>query len=218
MSTICCISAFIVGQYQNCLARLYALSAPVWYWCNWFRSGFLSVFGIIKEELLCTIMSPHSVSWMDIFSHMGEYSFAGFCAGICFGFLYVLSVCIKFLYSGSLFAVCMSFAVERSKDSCPEALIPLNFACFGCGFTCIGVYLSMYGGGVVSDLEGRRLRASANVFLSAGICFTFILYGVMLSSNLNSLLLVASERSLFSMFTSDLWSVKHSICVCAPFM
>ena len=62
LSTICCISAFIVGQYQNCLARLYALSAPVWYWCNWFRSGFLSVFGIIKEQLLCAMIFPHSVS------------------------------------------------------------------------------------------------------------------------------------------------------------
>ena len=78
------------------------------------------------------------------FSHMGEYSFAGFCAGICFGFLYVLSACIKFLYSWSWFAVCMSFAVERSSDSYPEALMTLIFACFGCGFTCIGVYLSMY--------------------------------------------------------------------------
>ena len=74
VSTICCILAFIVGQYQNCFARLYALSAPVWYWWNWFRSGFHSVFGIIKEQLLCTMIFPHSVSWMDIFSHMGEYS------------------------------------------------------------------------------------------------------------------------------------------------
>ena len=61
-----------------------------------------------------------------------------------FGFLYVLSACIKFLYSWSWFAVCMSFAVERSRDSYLEALMTLIFACFGCGFTCIGVYLSMY--------------------------------------------------------------------------
>ena len=171
-----------------------------------------------REELLCTMMSPHSVSCIDIFSHMGEYSFAGFWAGMCLGFLYVLSACIRLLFSGSLAAACMSLAVERSKDSCPEALMTLIFACFGCGFTCIGVYLSMYGGGVVSIFEGSLLRASANVFLSAGICFTLMLYGVMLSSNFNSLLLVTSARSLFSMFTSDLWSVKHSICVCAPFI
>ena len=74
------------------------------------------------------------------------------------------------------------------------------------------------GGGVVSLFEGSWLSASANVFLSAGMFFTFILYGVMLSSNFNSLLLVISARSLFCMFTSDLWSVKHSICVCAPFI
>ena len=70
----------------------------------------------------------------------------------------------------------------------------------------------------MSVYEGNLLSASANVFLSAGICFTLMLYGVMLSSNFNSLLLVTSASSLFSMFTSDLWSVKHSICVCAPFM
>ena len=104
------------------------------------------------------------------FSHMGEYSFAGFWAGIFFGFLYVLSVCIRFLYSGSLVAVSMSLAVERSKDSCPEALITLIFACFGWGFACIGVYLSMYGGGVVPDLEGRRLRASAIVYVLLLYC------------------------------------------------
>ena len=71
---------------------------------------------------------------------------------------------------------------------------------------------------MVSDLEGRRLRASANVFLSAGMCLTFMLYGVILSSSFSSLLLVTSERSLFSMLTNDLWSVKHSIGLCAPFM
>ena len=78
---------------------------------------------------------------------MGEYSFAGFCAGICFGFLYVLRACILSLYSVSWFAVCMSFAVERSSDSYPEDLITLIFACFGWGFICIGVYLSMHWGG-----------------------------------------------------------------------
>ena len=72
--------------------------------------------------------------------------------------------------------------------------------------------------GVVSVFKGSWLSASANVFLPAGIGFTFKLYGVMLSSNFNSLLLVPSARSLFFMFTSDLWFVKHSICVCAPFM
>ena len=80
---------------------------------------------------------------------MGEYSFAGFCAGICFGFLYDLSACIMSLYSVSWIAVCMSFAVERSSDSYPEALITLIFACFRWGFICIGVYLSMYLGGEV---------------------------------------------------------------------
>ena len=96
-----------------------------------------------REELLCTMMSPHSVSWIDIFSHMGEYPFAGFWTGMCFEFLYVLSVCIRFLYSGSLAAACMSIAVERSRDSFPEALITLIFACFGgvllvfvCPFLC----------------------------------------------------------------------------------
>ena len=96
-----------------------------------------------REELLCTMMSPHSVSCIDSFSHMGEYSFAGFWVGICFGFLYVLSACVRFLYSGYLAAACMSLAVERSRDSCPEALMTFIFACFGCGFTCICVYLSM---------------------------------------------------------------------------
>ena len=125
---------------------------------------------------------------------------------------------MKFLYSLSWFAVCISFAVERSRVSCPEALMTLIFACFGCGFTCIGVYLFMYGHGVVSVFEGSLLSASANVFSSSGICFTLMLYGMMLSSNFNSLLLVTSARSLFSMFSSDLLSVKHSICMCAPFM
>ena len=70
----------------------------------------------------------------------------------------------------------------------------------------------------MSVFEGSLLSASANVFLSSGMCFTLMLYGVMLSSNFNSLLLVTSARSVFSMFTSDLLSVKHSICVCAPFI
>ena len=48
-------------------------------------------------------------------------------------------------------------------------------------------------------LDGSLLSASAKVFLSAGMCFTMILYGVMLSSSLSSLLFVTSARSLFSM-------------------
>ena len=58
-------------------------------------------------------------------------------------------MCIRdrFLYSVPWLAVFMSFAVEKSSDSYPEALITLIFALFGCGFICIGVYLSMYGGG-----------------------------------------------------------------------
>ena len=115
LSVICCISAFMVGQYQNCFTRLYALSAPVWYWWSWFRSGFLSVLGMIRELLLCIIMSPHSVSWIDILSQMVEYSFAGFVAGICFRFLYVLSACIISLYSGSSIAVCMSFLLWKGQ-------------------------------------------------------------------------------------------------------
>ena len=105
---------------------------------------------------------------------MGEYLFAGFRAGICFGFLYVLSACIMSLYSVSWFAVCMSFAVERSSDSYPEALITLIFACFGWGFICIWVYLSLYWGGEMFVFYGSLLSASANVFLSAGICFTLM--------------------------------------------
>ena len=77
---------------------------------------------------------------MEIFSHMGEYSFAG----ICFGFLYVLSACIKFLYSWSWFAVFMNFAVERSRDSCPEALMTLIFACLGVVLLVLGcIFLCM---------------------------------------------------------------------------
>ena len=106
---------------------------------------------------------------------MVEYSFAGFDAGICFGFVYVLSTCISSLYSGSSLAVCMSFAVGMSSVSYPEALMTLIFACFGWGFSCIGVYLSMYCGGEVCVLDGNLLSASANVFLSAGICFTLML-------------------------------------------
>ena len=67
-------------------------------------------------------------------------------------------------------------------------------------------------------LDGSLLSASVKVFLSAGMCFTMILYGVMLSSNLSSLLFVTSARSLFSMLIRALWSVKHSISVCAPLM
>ena len=67
-------------------------------------------------------------------------------------------------------------------------------------------------------LDGSLLSASAKVFLSAGMCFTMILYGVMLSNNLSSLLFVTSARSLFSMLTRALWSVKHSISLCAPLM
>ena len=89
LSVICWISAFIVGQYQNCFAGLCALSAPVWYWCSWLRSVFLSVLGMIIELFLWTIMSPHSVSWIEIFSQIVENSFAGFVVGICFGFLYI---------------------------------------------------------------------------------------------------------------------------------
>ena len=42
------------------------------------------------ELLLCNIMFPSYVSFIDLFSHMAEYSFAGFHAGICSGFLYAL--------------------------------------------------------------------------------------------------------------------------------
>ena len=72
-----------------------------------------------------------------------EYSLAGCVAGICFGFLYVLIACIMLLYSVSLFAVCISFAVGRSRLSCPDALMTLILACLGCGFSCTGVCLSM---------------------------------------------------------------------------
>ena len=131
LSIICCISAYMVGQYQYCFARLYALSAPVWYWCNCVRSCFLSFFGSMRAQLLCIMTFPTSFSWIDMFSHMGEYSFAGFWAGICFWFLYVLSACIMNLYYVSWLAVCMSFAVGRSSVSYPEALMTLTFACFG---------------------------------------------------------------------------------------
>ena len=46
-------------------------------------------------------------------------------------------------------------------------------------------------------MEGNLLSASANVLLSAGMFFTLMLYGVMLSNNLNSLLFVSSAKSLF---------------------
>ena len=133
--------------------------------------------------------------------------------------VFICSECLYyFLYSVSWFAVCMSLAVERSSDSYPEALIILIFAWFGCGFICIGVYLSMYCGGGVFVFYGSRLSSSANVFSSAGMCFTLMLYGVMLSCSFNSLLFITSVRSLFFMFSRDLWSVKHSICFCAPFI
>ena len=61
----------------------------------------------------------------------------------------------------------------------------LIFACFGYGFTCTCVYLSMYCGGVFCVLVGSLLSASAKVLLSAGMCCTLILYGVMLSSSLS---------------------------------
>ena len=159
---ICWISAFIVGQYQNCFARLYDLSAPVWYWCSWFRSGFLSVFGMISELLLWTIMFPHSVSWIYILSQMVEYSFAGFDAGICFGFLYVLSACISSLYSRSSLAVCMCFDVGRSSVSYPEALMTLIFACFWWGFN---IVLSLSHFFVWRDIQDKSnsIRASARM-------------------------------------------------------
>ena len=68
----------------------------------------------------------------------------------------------------------------------------------------------MYCGGRLSVSDGSLLSASANVFLSAGMCFTLKLYVVMLSSSLNSLLFVTLARSLFSL--------KLLTCVCAPFM
>ena len=194
----------MLGQYQNCFARLYDLSAPVWYWCSWFRSAFLSGLGMIIEWLLWIITSPHSVSWIDIFSHMVEYSHAGFVVGICFGSLYVLIAFISSLYSSSVLAACIIFAVERSSVSWPAALLTLIFACFGCGFTRTCVYLSMYCGGVFCVLDDSLLSASANVLLSACMCCTLMLYGVMLSSSLSSLLFVTSARSLFSMFMSAL--------------
>ena len=173
---------------------------------------------MIIELLLWSIMSPHSVSCIESFSQIVEYSLAVFVVGICFGFLCVLIAFISSLYSGSLLAACMTLAVERSRVSCPDALMTLIFACFGWGLTCIGVYLSMYCGGVVCVLDGSLLSASANVFLSAGICSTLILYGVMLSRSRSSLLFVTSARSFLSMLTRALWSVKHCIWCVAPFM
>ena len=73
------------------------------------------------------------------------------------------------LYSVSWLAVCMSFAVEMLSVSYPEALMTLTFACFGWGFSCMGVCLSMCCGGLVSGLDGSLLSASASVFLSAGM-------------------------------------------------
>ena len=64
----------------------------------------------------------------------------------------------------------------RSSVSYPEALMIQTFACFLWDFSCIGVCLSMYCGGVVSVLEGSLLIASARVLLSAGICLTLIIY------------------------------------------
>ena len=127
------------------------------------RSCLLSVFGIISEELLWIIMSPHSVSCIDNVSHIGEYSLAGFWCGICFGFLYVLIACIKFLYSGSDAAAYISFAVERSRVSCPEALMTLIFACCGWGLICIFVYLSclLYTSPSPRDMRRSRMPSSA---------------------------------------------------------
>ena len=98
---------------------------------------------MIIEVLLCSMTFPPSVSWIDSLCHVVEYSLAGCVAGICFGFLYVLIACIMLLYSVSLLAVCISFAVGRSKFLYPEALMTLILACLGCGFSCTGVYLSM---------------------------------------------------------------------------
>ena len=98
---------------------------------------------MIIEVLLCSMTFPPSVSWIDSLCHVVEYSLAGCVAGICFVFLYVLIACIMLLYSVSLLAVCMSFAVGKLRVSYPEARMTLIFACLGCGFSWTGVYLSM---------------------------------------------------------------------------
>ena len=83
------------------------------------------------ELLLCFIIFPPSVSWMVIFSHMVEYSFVGFAAGICFGFLYVLMAFIFSLYLLSSLAVFINLVVGGSRFSYPDAQITLIFACSG---------------------------------------------------------------------------------------
>ena len=119
---ICWISCFMVGQYQKVFARLYDFSAPPWNSWSWLRRCFLWFFGIIRALLLSNIVSPHSVSCMERFSHTGEYSLTGLELGMSFGLLMVLIAFNRSLYSSCLFASVINLAVVRSSVSSPKAL------------------------------------------------------------------------------------------------
>ena len=119
--------------------------------------------------------SPHSVSCMERFSHTGEYSLTGLELGMSLGLLMVLMDFNRSLYSSSLFACVISFAVVRSSVSSPKALTTLMDPCVACGLSLTGVYLSIKGGGVVSFLDGSLLSASANALSSALMCWTLML-------------------------------------------
>ena len=112
---------------------------------------------------------------MEIFSHTGEYSFKGLELGMTFGFLMVLMDMSKFLYSSSLFACVINFAVVRSSVSSPKALTTLMYPFVACGLSLTGVYLCIKGGGLVSFVVGSLLSASAKALSSGLMCWTLIL-------------------------------------------
>ena len=214
---ICWISCFMVGQYQKVFARFYDFSAPPRNSWSWLRRFFICFFGIIRALLLRSIVSPHSVSCMERFSHTGEHFLTGLELGMSFGLLMVLMDFKRSVYSSSLFACVISFSVVRSSVSSPEALTTLIDPCVGCGLSLTDVYLSINGGGVVSFFDGSLLSGSANALSPALMCCTFILNVVNVCKSLISLLLVTSVRSLFSIFVSALWSVWQIISCLAPF-
>ena len=119
--------------------------------------------------------SSHSVLCMKRFSHTLTYSFKGLQVDMSFRFLMVLMDLSKFLYSSSLFACVINFAVVRSSVSSPKALITLMDPFVACGLSLTGVYLCIKSGGVVCFLDGSLLSASANVLSSALMCWTLML-------------------------------------------
>ena len=112
---ICWISAFMVVQYQNCFARLYDLSDPVWYWCS--RSWVL--FFLVLVWLLsgcCGLLLLHILFlWLIFYPHTVEYSRARFVVGICFGFLYALIAFISSLHSWSMFLLLVLLLLLRGQ-------------------------------------------------------------------------------------------------------